>query len=568
MIEPAAAGAPHLANTRRLNRRFRAGERVNAHAAAGPALAALTLVAFALRLLLFDRFPLREDEAIYAVWARSVAHDPWFLTIWPDKPPLFLWLQAAALALFGPSAAAARWLSLAASTLTVPLAAAIARRLWGPRAALFAGALLALNPFAIAFAPTGYTDSLLVACGMAAAALAVRGRAFAAGLWLGAAVMTKQQGLLYAPLIGGLLAAQWRADGYSMRAAGRSAAHMALGAAAVVLPILLWDARRWAVAPSPWDLGARNYGALALAPIHEWPARTSAWAPLLWQLAGSWWAWALLALGAAWAGAAAAASRERQAPNRAAGTRARSVLGGSRGFQPRRRHAATVILAWSGAFLALHLVTTVQPWDRYLLPLAPALALLGGWAASVLPLRTGKEALLAAALAAVVLLPPAWAAACGSVPIGADHGDLAGLDSALAAVEASAHAAHAQGKGRLVLYHRTTGWQARFYLYDAVEAGLVELRWFPSAAYLADNAAKTPHLRKFVAEPEWAAPHDLALHLATRRLAPVEIAQAGRYTLLEVAGTAQPACDWCACRAPAGGGGAAAWSLLDAAGAP
>jgi 4-amino-4-deoxy-L-arabinose transferase-like glycosyltransferase len=536
-------------------------------AGVAPALLALTLAAFALRLFLLDRFPLREDEAIYAFWARSVARDPWFLSVWPDKPPLFLWLEAAALALLGPSAAAARWLSIAASTLTVPLAAAAARRLWGPRAALASGALLALNPFAVAFAPTGYTDALLVACGMAAVALAVRGRAFGAGFWLGAAAMTKQQGLLYVPLVLGLLLVARARPGL-----GRALARFALGAALTAVPILLWDAARWAVAPSPWDLGARNYAALALAPPREWPARAAAWAPLLWELAGSWLAWALLALVAAWATVRARTrtvvgeSRDdRHTVGRDSIPAVKVTGAGGHGNPPsvaagefqhdravgvETRSAAQagwLIAAWSAAFIALHLATTLQPWDRYLLPLAPALALLGGWAISALPPFPARRAALAALVALALLLPPAWAAAQGRTPVGGDHGDLAGLDAAFAAVSAATQAA-GEGSARAVLYHRVTGWQARFYLYDAVQAGAVDLRWFPGAPYLADNAAKTPHLRRFLVEPDWGATRDLALHLRTRGLAPVTLARSGRFTLYELVGAPQAYCAWCVSR--------------------
>src|SRR5688572_28271909 len=113
-------------------------------------LLALTCAGFALRLGLLDTFPLREDEAIYGYWARSATTDPFFLQVWPDKPPLFIWLLTGAFALFGPSEAAARLVSIFASTLTVPLVALGARRLWRSRlAALMAALLLALNPYAV-----------------------------------------------------------------------------------------------------------------------------------------------------------------------------------------------------------------------------------------------------------------------------------------------------------------------------------------------------------------------------------------------------------------------------------
>jgi hypothetical protein len=74
-------------------------------------------LALALRLPLLNRFPLREDEAIYGWWAlTALRDDPRFLAIWPDKPPLFLWLQGSALQLFGATAPGARLLNIFLST--------------------------------------------------------------------------------------------------------------------------------------------------------------------------------------------------------------------------------------------------------------------------------------------------------------------------------------------------------------------------------------------------------------------------------------------------------------------
>src|SRR6059058_3696768 len=91
---------------------------------------ALTLVGFGLRLYLLNRFPFREDEAIYSFWALHAWHvDPLFLTVWPDKPPVFLWLLAATFRVFGSSQASARWLNIVCSTATIPVIAATARHL-------------------------------------------------------------------------------------------------------------------------------------------------------------------------------------------------------------------------------------------------------------------------------------------------------------------------------------------------------------------------------------------------------------------------------------------------------
>ena len=135
------------------------------------------LAGFALRLPLLDRFPFHQDEAIYGYWALYSRYiDPLFLKVWPDKPPLFLWLLSAAFNLFGGSAASARLVNIAASTLTIVVAATLARHWWGARAGMIAAVLLALNPFAISFAPTAFTDPLLVLCGLLALYAAARGR--------------------------------------------------------------------------------------------------------------------------------------------------------------------------------------------------------------------------------------------------------------------------------------------------------------------------------------------------------------------------------------------------------
>ncbi len=482
------------------------------------ALTGLTLVAFALRLLLVDAFVLREDEAIYGVWARTVWRDPWFLSTWPDKPPLFLWLQAVSLALFGPSAAAVRMVSIAASTLTVPITALIARRLWGKRAAVMAGLLLALNPFAISFGPTGYTDSLLVLFGMASLCCALLGRPAWAGFWLGAAIMTKQQGVLYAPLILACIFL-WPSGSNQQARSSISAIAWALsGLAAIIIPVMAWDAARWASAPSPWDLGVRNYGALALAAADDWWPRLLAWAQIAWHLTASWPVWVIFA--------ALAVSRFVK-------------------MRPMRLTPAGLMVLWSLAFIFVHVFTTLPPWDRYLLPLAPFLALAGGWAAAQHLHLSAARGFTLLAVVGLLLLPPAVAASRGALPIGGDHGDLNGLDDALAWVR------NAQ-PGEKTLYHQVIGWQAQYYLFDQVQAGAITLRWFPHAVYLADNAAKTPHLRKFLVEPDWAATSQLPFHLATRGIGLTEKTRVGRFVVYELTQPPQPACLWCASRAPGG----------------
>lgn len=506
-----------------------------------PALVGLTLAGLALRLLLLTRFPLREDEALYGTWALHALHgDPRFLTVWPDKPPLFLWLLGGVLALLGPSAAAGRWLSIAASVLTIPLVAAGARRLWGsPIAGLAAGLVYTLNPFALSFAPTVYTDPLLTLWGTLALVMALAGRAGWAGFWLGAAIMTKQQGLLYLPVVLALalqrgqwavppLAAVPKGSGDRTQSAssGLCLWPLLLGMAVVVLPILLWDSTRWAVAPSPWDLATRTYAPLAFVSTALWWPRALAWGRLVWYLAASPAVWLVAAV--TW------------------------LVAGRGALRP--TPAAWLIFGWAAGYLALHGVTTVQVWDRYLLPLAPIWAWLLAWPAARWAdapphMRRGLGILLL--IGALGLIPPGLAAARGSLPIGGDHGDYAGLEEAMAWV--------AGRPGRRALYHQSLGWHARFYLDDSIRQGKTEPRWFSSSVYLADNAAKLPYPPAVLIVPDWDTPPDLALHLALRGLALRRELRAGRFTVYTLVHRPQAACGWCRSVSPAPTPPAPAW---------
>ncbi len=516
-------------------------------------IALLTLAGFGLRLVLLDRFPLREDEAVYGYWAlHAWLEDLNFLTVWPDKPPLFLWALAAALRAFGTDAAGARLLNIGLSTLTIPVVAATARQLWGTRSALFGALAMALSPFAISFAPTVFTDPMLVLAGSLALLLALRGQSFWAGLWLGVAIMTKQQAMLYVPLIGGALLLTSR---ISARPLGFAALHFLAGLLLIVLPLLYWDSLRWAVAPSPWDLGVRNYGALALASPALWPARLAAWLPLLWELTASWTVW--LGLGLLWLiGYMGGHATTPVTPRRVAmiaGRPAHQLASTMPALGARRPIPAwalpqpwTWILLWSAGFIVLHVVTTVAIWDRYLLPLTPILALLTAKLLdAALGHRARREQALIMLTALLLLFPPAWNAAQGGRPVGGDHGAYAGYDQALAWLDQEMTAT---GASRAVLYHQSLGWHHQFYLYDQLRSGQYELRWFPSTVYLADNAAKTPARSLYTIQPEWARARDLDAHLRMRGVTLAPRFRAGTMTVYELQRAPEPYCTWCLSR--------------------
>ncbi|MBK8795709.1 MAG: glycosyltransferase family 39 protein [Anaerolineales bacterium] len=533
-------------------------------------LIGILLTGFGLRLVLLDRFAFHQDEAIYSFWALHGRHvDPLFLTVWPDKPPIYLWLLGWTFDLFGATPAAARLLNIACSTLTIAVVAALARAWWGARAALFAALWMALNPFAISFAPTAFTDPLLVLAGMLALLAAVRRQLFWAGVWLGIALMTKQQGLLFAPLV---LAFSLDAP-YERGKLLRGAGVLLAGALLVVAPVMFWDSLRWAVAPSPWDLGARHAAGFAFSALPAWLPRLQDWAVQGNYLLGNWVLWTL-----AWGAGIALALVQMTHPRRGA----------------LRKSPAIKLALWSLAFLALHVVTTVQIWDRYLLPLAPMVVLLlaftAEWALtqSLTQRRRGAEKMqrnaspnlacffsahlrisaplhqrwrlywLPVALVGLLLLMapgPAVQAAQGRLPIGGDHGAYTGLNEVGAWLQVHADATP-------VIYHRNLGWHLRFDLFAPLQAGRIDLRWYASTVYLADNAAKTPHRPRYLVVADWSPERDLAINLALRRLTLQERLRAGRFTVYEISETAQPPAAWRVCRTPAAAQRTPGWRAL------
>jgi len=487
------------------------------------------LIALALRLYLLDAYPLRDDEALYSSWALAARNDPLFLHTFPDKPPLFLWLQSIALALFGSTAAGARLLNIGAGVIAVALAMPAARSLWpqavmSRTAGLVALWLMALNPFAISFAPTAYTDTVLACFFLAALVLGMRGQPVAAGAALGAAIMAKQQGLLFAPLI--LLLPLATGEQLPTSQRFRALGKMLAGVAIVTVPILLWDASRWATAPSPWDLGAQNYGVLRVASPSSWLPRAAEWAEPAWYLAATPWAWLILA-GTVVSGLMLQRSR------------------------PRATAPVWLIAAWCAGFALLHLITTVQTWDRYLLPLVPLLALLAAGPiaglAEALRARHWGVAGAAALLMLTALAPPAVTAARGGYPIGADHGALAGLDAAVDILRAESKAAAEADKAAPIIYQQRLGWQLGFYLANELQSGQAAVRWFASGAALADNAAKSPHRPLLLVEPAWAPSGNLALHLQARSLYLTALHHSGQVTIYRIEPSAgrPTVCTWC-----------------------
>lgn len=452
---------------------------------------------------MLDRFRFHQDEALYSFWALHFLHDdPHFLKQWIDKPPLFIWLLAYCFQALGASEASARLLNIGLSTLTIPVVAAIARQGWTAAAGLVAATAFALNPFAISYSPTAFTDPLLVLAGLCSLYTAQKSRPFLAGLCLGAAIMTKQQGVFFVPLTLAVLLA----ENPKTKALAAASLRVAVGLALTVLPILYWDSLRWAVAPSPWDMGLRNYGALEVLSIGQWPDRIGRIAELLWYLTASHMLWIVLA-----------------AVSLLAVVYARQT---GQSSQQRNRVFAILLCGWIGAYWGIHAIFSLPLWDRYFLPIAPAFAILCGWIGGrILASRSNLGTMAVIGLWIVILLPGAVQAARGALPIGGDHGAYDGL------LEASDWLDNHSPPGA-VLYHQALSWHLQFYLYENPRDYTV--RWFASPVALADDAAKRPQRARFVIAPAWLPLRNSYPHLAARELELVQRVREGQFTIYEL----------------------------------
>jgi 4-amino-4-deoxy-L-arabinose transferase-like glycosyltransferase len=288
-----------------------------------------------------------------------------------------LYLLALAIKLFGASELALRVPGMIAGVLTVLATCGLGQRMAGRRTAAIAALLVALSPFAILFAPTAFTDGWLTLFLVLAAWAALAGRPGWAGVLLGLACASKQQGVMGAPLIAALVVAgalehegpkategakapaSWRGEVRSVLAALGLAM---LGFAVVFGAVTYWDSLRWHNRPSYWDQSLRTYGGVVLAPLAQWPERAAEWAGQVGYWFGAWPITALLIA------AGMAGSRIRRRTNE-------PMKDGAEAPSPLYRW---LLQAYILAYLLVHLAFTFQPWDRYLLPILPLVCVLLG----------------------------------------------------------------------------------------------------------------------------------------------------------------------------------------------
>jgi len=120
------------------------------------------------------------------------------LMVYLNKPPLFFWLEAAAMKVFGPTELAARLPSALAQVVTVLLVYAISRSVWGRRAGLLAGLVMTTATMALILGRVARMDAVLVAlmAAMLLACLRLMSDAHRPRLWVALLYVSAGLGLL------------------------------------------------------------------------------------------------------------------------------------------------------------------------------------------------------------------------------------------------------------------------------------------------------------------------------------------------------------------------------------
>jgi hypothetical protein len=467
-------------------------------------LAILTAVLLPLNLLTLQ--PLHHDEALYATWALTIAagKDFWLQDVAIDKPPLFLYTLAGAMSLLGVSETIARLPSLLATALTILLTFWLGRKLYDNSTGMLAAWLVALSPFTILFAPTAFTDPLLMALVLAACLSAVYGRAGWAAFFTGLAIAAKQQGVLFIPLIAALLTSCSEgvcdprtpvADrlGAATRHAPRTTLLRIFITFLITLTLifsltLTWDLTR--NQPSGFfQQSAINYGGLRLD-LSNFGERWQGFIRLLFYATASPGLNAIFLIGCP----------------------ILLIYGLWQNFTNKHAPALTdwFLALFVLLFLLLHAIFSFQIWDRYLLGLIPFLALL---LARVLLLpslflkgQQGRASTTWPGILAIIILlsltlrVPVQDAVNGRYPLGSNSHALQGIEQIIAYLQGRVGA-------NTTLYHHWLGTHWRFYLWGYP----YDLQYWDAPATLAAKA-RPGHL---IAIPAWRS--DIEIRIALRQ---------------------------------------------------
>jgi len=452
-------------------------------------LALVIALAALLRLSLIAANRFHGDEALYSHWGLLIASGKdVFLRygVIVDKPPVFLYTLALFFKIFGYNESAARLPNILASLGSIVLLYHIALELAGRRVALLSALFLALSPFDIQFAPTAFTDPLMVGLVLASCLLALKQWPVLAGLAAGLAVMTKPTGVLLIPLIVFFAALPCSKRWLSKRL-GIVMAGLAVGFLAVCFAVVCWDVVIRVNCVNFLTASAARYGGLRVVPLENIVPRLRAWLGQLQYLTGS-------------------------APLNGLLVVSMPLLLIYDLWKRRLRSAWMLDWAFVAFFLyfvGVHAVLSFSVWDRYLLGLAPVVSLLLARVV-LLPFdaiidrpnkakwpRVAYFAALAVFLVTVLLQPTRTALRYG-FPVGGDHGAFQGID-----VVANYFKANAEPGS--IVFHRWLAWHYSFYMFDQP----LDYYWYPDHEFVLDTSRRLPSLQKYVVFPSWTSSDEL-----------------------------------------------------------
>jgi hypothetical protein len=430
------------------------------------------------------------DEALYTTFSRSaVVYGEWMLPGVLDKPPLSLYASAVSIHFLGrhhivdevygvdlrQGEFAARLPNVFASILLTALVYALAKALFGysdcrgtacrARVPLLAAFFTACSPFIIVFSATAFTDMLMLLCAIFGLLLAARRRPAWSGVFLALSVAAKPQGIFYLPLVLGVLFYNyWCVGTHGCASAEQTTTPPKISNTRTRLALitfrfsftfitgiallLYWDAAR--PETSIFVLGSDHYTIeYWLIPLETWGARLSTWLDYAgWLLGPPIMTWALVLVGVAGVivvgkGAFRFWGKEGISPadtkNRVPTSERRdgifavrhTILKSLLSFPntPYIHRMDLLLWAFIIGYFGLHWLGGFSIYDRYLLPVAPLLAIVAargvGLASLVVSRRGGsrtaptKAIFLGITVSALAIT--SWQAASWHFDLGRDH---------------------------------------------------------------------------------------------------------------------------------------------------
>lgn len=418
------------------------------------------------------------DEALFSHWGLLIAtgKDVALNSEIVDKPPVFFYTLAVFFRLFGASEAVARLPNILASAAGIVIVYAAARRLYGLPTAVLSALLLALSPFDIQSAPTAFTDPLMAVLTSASCLLALKGHFLAAGLAMGLAAMTKQTAVFVLPLLAMAILASRSRTGLS-----RAALAVGAGLGIALLPCAYWDRVIRASWPSFVEVGSAHYGEFGLAAWSSFLPRLRAWLSSAGLLTAS------PPLNALFVGGVPLLL-------------AVGLWHRGRGHEWRYDWGFAGYIIW---YLLAHSAVSFQLWNRYLLALAPVVAILLA-RVLLLPVRllwrerqlvAGRTvyAALAPVLLAALLAGPVQVALKHGYPVGGEKDTYLGIDEVASFFRENVPAGS-------VVFHHWLGWHYSFYMFDFP----YEFQYFPDSQHLIEMARRIPDRGKYLTFPSFA----------------------------------------------------------------